>query len=423
MDDNPCTRTLCRSGSCVFNAIGCGFPCDDGKVCNGENGCVSVIPGEGGYCLCDSMCQLGHHCKYTKCTASVCPDGKCEHECGLCDEDCSKDTCKNNRVCDVKLGENCDIVPTDCPCFDRYCDPNHELADERGCYEIECGDSKCEKPFETSGSCCEDCGCDNPDEACNATLHRCIRRCGDGLCEPDECLSCSLDCTPSGCNDTACVPSIGENCRNTEDCVCLPSVTFPNENVEIQEGEEHVFYFDVENGGNITDSYVVDIINGSFGMKNWYKQIKPMEPGDLEQFRVDLIAPYLAGREQEPSDIIIKVRSDQAQELFATKYTITVAPMSIFEYILTKTFFSYIMYIKNIYDALEIVLLPLLGVYLFKTYYFDKKPEGEVQLAPGQQQWGQQPRAYGQAPGRYQAPPGWGQYPQQGQQGGAWQRR
>ena len=95
----------------------------------------------------------------------------------------------------------------------------------------------------------------------------------------------------------------------------------------------------------------------------------------------------------------------------------------IFEYILTKTFFSYIMYIKNIYDALEIVLLPLLGVYLVKTYYLDKSKSEDVKPPPGQQQWGQPPQAYGRAPGMYRAAPGWDRWPQQGQQGGAWQRR
>ena len=273
-DGNPCSVDRCILGQCIYEAGACGSACETG-VCDGDSACMVRSSG-GGDCFCEGMCEKGYTCDHSqKCAKAECGDGKCQNECGQCPQDCSIKDCLNNGVCDTSMGENCAIAPKDCSCMPGFtCDSLRPESNEIGCYRVACGDTHCDSPDETAGTCCVDCECPG-DQKCDPETNSCRGGCGDGECEPaTECDSCRVDCTPADCIDRKCAPGIGETCRNSADCICDAEIESES-TIEMVEKQTKILSFTVKNTGSLRDAFDI-ILEGDPTMVGlaWTKRLK-----------------------------------------------------------------------------------------------------------------------------------------------------
>ena len=257
-DGNPCSVDRCILGQCIYEGSDCGSACETG-VCDGDSECMVRSSG-GGDCFCEGMCEKGYTCDHSqKCAKAECGDGKCQNECGQCPQDCSIKDCLNNGVCDTSMGENCAIAPKDCSCMPGFtCDAQRPESNEIGCYRVACGDTFCDSPDETAGTCCVDCECPG-DQKCDPETNSCRGGCGDGECEAaTECESCRVDCTPDDCIDRRCAPGIGENCRNSADCICDAEIE-SEPTIDMIEKQTKLLSFTVKNTGSLRDAFDITL--------------------------------------------------------------------------------------------------------------------------------------------------------------------
>ena len=273
-DGNACSVDRCILGQCIYEASDCGSACETG-VCDGDSECMVRSSG-GGDCFCEGMCEKGYTCDQSqKCAKAECGDGKCQNECGQCPQDCSIKDCLNNGVCDTSMGENCASAPKDCSCMPGFtCDAQRPESNEIGCYRIACGDKHCDSPDETSGTCCVDCECPG-NQKCDPETNSCRGGCGDGECElATECDSCRVDCTPDDCINRKCAPGIGENCRNSADCICDAEIESEATLVMVEK-QTKLLSFTVKNTGSLRDAFDITIESDStlVGLA-WTKRLK-----------------------------------------------------------------------------------------------------------------------------------------------------
>jgi hypothetical protein len=206
------TQPLCGNGACELGEScstcpkdcgPCPPTCGNGK-CEPEESCATC-PNDCGLCCGNGICQVnyGETCQNCpKDCGPCCGNGKCEaalgENCGTCPKDCG--SCCGNGICQPALGETCQTCPKDCgPC---------------------CGNGKCEPALgESCSTCPKDCG------SC--------AQCGNGKCEApyETCSSCPADCGPCSCGNGKCEPVLGESCQNcSKDCgscalMCQPHYT------------------------------------------------------------------------------------------------------------------------------------------------------------------------------------------------------
>jgi len=155
-----------------------------------------------------------------------CGDGYCQidEDCETCSEDCGCGFLYllNDKICEIKKGENCRNSAEDCKCENEIC----ELDGECRSY---CGNGFCEKGEDKICKLdCDWCGdgvCDETENCleCSKDCGNCDEKyCGDGVCDEGECENfCLKDCSFLECGNQICEIEKGENCRNSPiDCKC-----------------------------------------------------------------------------------------------------------------------------------------------------------------------------------------------------------
>ena len=105
-------------------------------------------------------------------TFTICGDGYCTaKECNSGCSDCSPEDCTDN-TCQPQVKETCQNSP-DCVCdINQVCAIERSGTDNKGCYNMKCGDGFCDAKGENKESCCLDCGC-NSGYSCNQEKNEC----------------------------------------------------------------------------------------------------------------------------------------------------------------------------------------------------------------------------------------------------------
>lgn len=187
----------CLSSDCI---------CSDGKNCKAdvlrdedEIGCTTYCGNgfiENYYENCSNCPSDVGNCDGISCiSGDECEGGFCTHE--IC---ASTPYVKGDGFCDLIEGENCKNSILDCGCeVNERCGGN-------GVCEVYCGNGICEEA--EKGICLIDCDW-----------------CGDGNCQEEEdCFNCQEDCgfceIEFDGKDGLCEDLLGENCKNSEDCLC-----------------------------------------------------------------------------------------------------------------------------------------------------------------------------------------------------------
>ena len=103
---------------------------------------------------------------------SICGDKYCvARECNSGCHDCNADKCYDN-ICQPQVAEKCSNTD-DCICeVHEICKPERAFTDNKGCYEMICGDDYCDTKKEDKNNCCLDCGCVEG-YACNIEKNEC----------------------------------------------------------------------------------------------------------------------------------------------------------------------------------------------------------------------------------------------------------
>jgi hypothetical protein len=312
-DQSECTVDKCLIGSpdadsfgCVRELRGCGEECDGG-ICDGEGVCISRKQ-LGESCLCE-VCATGLYCNVETTTGvcaiqSSCGNGDCDQgECLTCPDDCSLGTCSGNNVCDTLVGENCLNSP-DCKCKSGRCDPLSEGAEENGCV---------------------------------------VSACGDGICLPTECTSCSLDCQPKNCLNSKCDIDIGENCENSKDCICDIEIELESDEIEIEPNVKNIMTFTIKNTGNSRQQYTIYLGDGSV-YTSWRKVTVDLSPGQeslqqVEIWSMDVGSHTLdmnitSGSIEFEKSVDIEVPAPGAVETTFEVVTVIAHVMSLWEFLL-----------------------------------------------------------------------------------------
>ena len=159
------TTGICANETCQI----CGTDVTSGQKLEGYL-CTSAGLFNAG-CLADNDCPVTGECSIAKCEA-----GSCVYESEACGVPCSSGVCDGSGNCG-SLG----VGSTTC-----YC----------------------------PGMCSEGFYCEQ--NSCKVA-----ESCGDGVCQTGECSACPQDCSTSECTgDAICSYNLGENCDNSDDCVC-----------------------------------------------------------------------------------------------------------------------------------------------------------------------------------------------------------
>lgn len=104
--------------------------------------------------------------------------------------------------------------------------------------------------------------------------------CGDGFCDKDECNNCQNDCMPSDCQgNNVCDTTVGENCKNSNDCACSDSFECAPERKEsdhkgcykISCGDGFVDWGENRNSCCIDTGCIGKKVCGSNGCKDCYE--------------------------------------------------------------------------------------------------------------------------------------------------------
>lgn len=197
-------------------------------------------------CSCE-VCATGLYCELSAenktlgmcAIQKTCGNKECDPgECLTCPKDCSLGTCTGNDECDTAVGENCLNTP-DCKCKSGKCNPLSEGAGADGCL---------------------------------------VSACGDGVCLPTECSSCSLDCKPKNCLNGECDIGIGENCENSKDCICDIELDFGSKEIIVKPNTKNMVSFNIKNTGNSRQQYTLTIGNGEV-YTSWKKATVDLSPG------------------------------------------------------------------------------------------------------------------------------------------------
>lgn len=90
---------------------------------------------------------------------SICGDKYCvSRECSSGCSDCNAEKCHDN-ICQPQVLETCSNTD-DCVCeINEVCKPERPFTDNKGCYEMTCGDDFCDSKKEDKINCCLDCDC------------------------------------------------------------------------------------------------------------------------------------------------------------------------------------------------------------------------------------------------------------------------
>lgn len=192
----------------------CAF-CDLNKDCFIDTDCMSLN------CLSNNTCGERPQEEETIITSienneteieviKICEDGICvADECSICPQDCSKDECNNNSMCDSTFGENCQTYPNQCKC-DRgsICAPKKLFSNENGCYILKCGNGVCDTDDgEDKESCCIDCGAEP--NYCKTSVFV-EQKCDN---QKNEITMIEMECEGACDSKKGCIP-----CRKDDDC-------------------------------------------------------------------------------------------------------------------------------------------------------------------------------------------------------------
>jgi hypothetical protein len=169
----------------------------------------------------------------------ICGDKYCvAKECSKGCRDCNPNKCQDD-ICQPQISENCKNSQ-DCSCdINKECDPSNANSDKIGCYEIKCGDSKCDSKKENQENCCLDCGC--------VSGYTCNR-------EKNECQFL--------------LPEISIDYYNIISGVSASTI-YSNRKLKDDSGVEHPFAtFRIKNsGGNIAKNVILTIGMGTYSEK------------------------------------------------------------------------------------------------------------------------------------------------------------
>lgn len=170
---------FCLTGTC--QASGC---CGDGLCDLAEN--CAVCPQD---CLCDDN---------DPCTVDACEFAKCTHKNAPCGIPCNDGICNGWGAC-----------KKDACCDDTYCNDHNECTRDT-CADFACTFSplqctNCTDGYCSSGNCAQlkvpgdRCECENSCQYGVLCKQGYCSSCGNGACEPGECLSCFGDCAVDIC--------------------------------------------------------------------------------------------------------------------------------------------------------------------------------------------------------------------------------
>lgn len=216
IDDDACTAA-CAVATCGDGILRVGVEaCDDGNAFSGDGcqkNCQLPFCGDG-----DLDASQGEACDAGNLNvAGPAPLGACR-------VGCTRQAC-GDLIVDVAAGEQCDVGEND----DGQCNGTSAAVVGVACLEPRCGDGHANL---ATGERCDagDANTNEPRVALVCRLNCTVKRCGDGIADPDEGCddgsdseTCDADCTPAGCGDGYTNPEAGESCDGGDGCyACQP---------------------------------------------------------------------------------------------------------------------------------------------------------------------------------------------------------